>query len=85
MRIYMQMPPGDARPPRFYHLLIQEDLLEGWSFVREWGCQGSPGKVKRSHFTELQEAISALEKERDNQLKRGYRVVYTEGQLYLSE
>jgi hypothetical protein len=37
MRIYMQIPPSDAGPPRFYHLHLQEDLLEGWTPVREWG------------------------------------------------
>ena len=46
MRIYMQIPPSDAGPPKFYHLHLQEDLLEGWTLVREWGYQGAGGRLK---------------------------------------
>ena len=75
----MQMPSTDERPPRFYHLLLQEDLLEGWTLVSESGRQGAPGKVKRMHFLVHDEALASLVRERDRQLLRGYRVVYAEG------
>jgi len=37
MRIYMQIPPVGDKAPRYYHLHLQEDLLEGWTLIREWG------------------------------------------------
>ncbi len=80
MRIYMQTPPGGDPPwPRFYHIIVQRDLLGGWTMVREWGHQGSGGRVVKDHFEELDEAVEALGKARDSQLKRGYRIVFSEG------
>lgn len=76
MRIYMQIPPQDDKPPRFYHLHLQEDLLEGWSLIREWGYQGARGRVVREHFPDRAQAEAALVRVRDEQLKRGYRVVF---------
>ena len=76
MRIYMQIPPQDDKAPRFYHLHLQEDLLEGWSLIREWGSQGARGRVKREHFPDRETAELALIRVRDEQLKRGYRVVF---------
>lgn len=81
MRIYMQQLPTEAgTAPRFLHLHIQEDLLEGWSLLKETGYQGSSGKVIRTHFTSEDAAIDAMLVERDKQIKRGYRVVFVEGQ-----
>jgi predicted DNA-binding WGR domain protein len=76
MRIYMQIPPQDDKAPRFYHLHLQEDLLEGWSLIREWGYQGARGRVVREHFPDRESAEAALVRARDEQLKRGYRVVF---------
>jgi predicted DNA-binding WGR domain protein len=80
MRIYMQIPPMDDRPPRYYHLHLQEDLLEGWTLVREWGFQGAGGRLVREHYQDREAAETALLKVRDEQLKRGYRVVFMHGQ-----
>jgi predicted DNA-binding WGR domain protein len=80
MRIYMQMPPGENRAPRFYHLHLQEDLLEGWTLVSESGYQGSPGRVKREYFSDRDTALQALIRNRDNHLKRGYRIVFAQGE-----
>ena len=76
MRIYMQIPPQGDRPPRYYHLHLQEDLLEGWTLIREWGFQGAGGTVRREHYTGREEAQAALMRARDEQIKRGYRVVF---------
>lgn len=76
MRIYMQTPVTDERPPRYYHLFLQEDLLEGWSLVKEWGFQGASGRVVRQYFGSFEEAEAALLNSRDAQLKRGYRVMF---------
>jgi predicted DNA-binding WGR domain protein len=66
--------------PRFYQLLLQEDLINGWTLVREWGQQGAAGRVKKDHFSTREDAQRALLKVRDAQLQRGYRVVYMRGE-----
>ena len=76
MRIYMQIPPEGDKAPRFYHLHIQQDLLEGWALIREWGYQGAPGRTKKVHFPNREAAESALMSLRDEQIKRGYQVVF---------
>lgn len=80
MRIYMQMPATDDRAPRYYHIHLQEDLLEGWTLVREWGFQGAGGRLHKEHFTVREDAEQAMIKVRDDQLKRGYQVVFVQGQ-----
>ena len=76
----MQIPPADDRPPRYYHLHLQEDLLEGWTVVREWGFQGSGGRLMREHFPDKEAAINSLLKHRDEQIKRGYQVVFMQAE-----
>lgn len=80
MRVYMQTMANADQSPRFYQLVLQEDLLNGWTLVREWGHQGSSGRVKKDHFASKEEAQNALLKVRDAQLKRGFRVVYMRGE-----
>jgi len=80
MRVYMQTMAGADTLPRFYQLVLQEDLLNGWTLVREWGKQGSSGRVKKDHFPSREDAQYALLKVRDAQLKRGFRVVYMRGE-----
>lgn len=76
MRIYMQIPPSDAGAPKFYHLHLQEDLLDGWTLIREWGFQGAGGRVVRDHYPDRESAEAAMLNLRDVQLKKGYRVVF---------
>lgn len=80
MRVYMQIVPAAGKSPRFYQLMLQEDLLNGWTLVREWGQQGSSGRVKKDHFTSRDDAQNALLQVRDAQVKRGYQVVYMRGE-----
>ena len=72
----MQIPPEGDKAPRYYHLHLQEDLLGGWNLVREWGYQGAGGRVLKEHYRDRESAESALLRLRDEQLKRGYRVVF---------
>ena len=76
MRIYMQIPPSDAGHPKFYHLHLQEDLLDGWTLVREWGFQGAGGRMVKDHYVDRESAEKAMLVIRDAQLKKGYRVVF---------
>jgi len=79
MRVYMQTQPDAENMPRFYQLALQEDLIDGWTLVREWGRTGSPGRVKKDHFDNHESALNALLKVRDAQMNRGFRVVYMRG------
>jgi len=80
MRVYMQIPALDNKPSRYYQLLLLEDLIDGWTLVREWGQQGRSGRVKRDHFENHESAQDALLRVRDSQLKRGFKVVFMQGQ-----
>lgn len=80
MRIYMQTSHMDGKQPRYYQLLLQQDLLEGWTLVREWGPQGAAGRVKRDHFATREAAENALIAVRNAQMNRGYRIVFLQGQ-----
>lgn len=79
MRIYLQTPPTDHAAPRYYQLVLQEDLLGGWTLVRESGRQDGGGRTKREHFADRETAERALMEARDAQLARGYRVVFVQG------
>jgi len=76
----MQMMPADSLTPRFYHLLLQKDLIEGWTLIREWGIQGSSGRVKKAHHDTRLDAEEDLMRYRDAQLLKGYRVVFATGE-----
>ena len=72
----MQIPPAGDKAPRYYHLHLQEDLLEGWTLICEWGYQGASGRIKKEHFQDRETAVSALTGIRDEQIKRGFQVVF---------
>ncbi|NOY63657.1 MAG: WGR domain-containing protein [Gammaproteobacteria bacterium] len=80
MRIYMQTLPDGVSAPRFYHLLVEQDLLGGWILTKEWGRQGASGRVKRTYFNQREQAEEALMTARDDLLKRGFRTVFAKGQ-----
>ena len=46
MRIYMQTRPA-AEAPRYYQLLLEQDLLGGWTLYREWGQQGGRPSARK--------------------------------------
>jgi len=83
MRLYMQLIPTESdRAPRFVDLHLQEDLLEGWTLVKETGYQGSAGRISHHHFDDHESAINALMIERDKRTAKGYRTVFIQGQGY---
>jgi len=79
MRIYLQTDHSESRNLRFVHLLLQEELMGGWTLIRESGKQGSPGTIKREHFENQGDAMDAMMKWRDKNIKRGYRVAFVQG------
>lgn len=81
MRIYLQSLSDDNKAPRFCHLHLQEDLIEGWTLIRELGYQGQAGKVTRTHFDSHAEALQAMMELRDAQLRKGFSIVFAQGEI----
>jgi predicted DNA-binding WGR domain protein len=80
MRMLLQHPPTAAEAPRFVQLSLQEDLLGGWLLVRETGHIGQRSTVKREQYLKRDEAVAAFEKARDANVKRGFQVVFAQGE-----
>ena len=79
MRLFMQTQPSGADAPRYYQIVLQQDLLGGWMLFREWGTQGARASSKRDMFLERDAALTAFERARDAQLKRGFQVMFSQG------
>ena len=79
MRIYMQTPPLNGAAPRFCQLQIQEDLLDGWTLIRESGIQGGRSTCKQTHYECREDAEEALLALRDQQLHKGFQTTFATG------
>lgn len=79
MRIFLQQKPAANEAPRYFQLILQQDLLGGWTLTRESGQIGGKSQVKREVYLEQDEAIAAFEKARDLQLKRGFQIMFAQG------
>jgi len=79
MRIFLQQQPAANEAPRYFQLILQQDLLGGWTLVRESGQIGGKSQLKREVYLEQDEAIAAFEKARDAQLKRGFQIMFAQG------
>lgn len=79
MRLLLQQRPGGPEAPRFVQLMLQPDLLGGWTLVRETGQIGGRSTVRREQFLDQASAVTALEQARDQQLKRGFQVMFAQG------
>ncbi len=79
MRLYLQTAPTSSEAPRYVQIVLEQDLLGGWTLYRESGVQGGRASMKREQFLERDDAMAAFEKARDAQLKRGYRLMFSQG------
>jgi predicted DNA-binding WGR domain protein len=79
MRIYMQTNAESGEAPRYVQLTLEQDLFGGWTLYRESGRQGGRASMRREVYLDDDDAIKAFEKARDNQIKRGFRVVFAQG------
>ncbi|MGY0799215.1 WGR domain-containing protein [Lysobacter sp. A286] len=79
MRLLLQQLPDHCEAPRFVQLMLQPDLLGGWTLVRESGLIGGRSQVRREQFLDHDSAIAALEQARDQQLKRGFQLMFSQG------
>ena len=79
MRLFMQTKPQTSDAPKFYQLVLQQDLLGGWTLYREWGQQGGRSSSKREVYLERDDALAAFEQARDAQIERGFHVMFSQG------
>src|SRR5690606_18664977 len=79
MRLVLQQRPDGHDAPRFVQLMLQPDLFGGWTLVRETGQMGGRSTVRREQFPDHPSALLALERARDQQLKRGFQLMFTQG------
>lgn len=79
MRLLLQQRPDGTDPPRFVQLMLQPDLLGGWTLIRESGQIGGRSTVRRQQYLDQAEAVAALEQARDQQLRRGFQLTFAQG------
>ncbi|WP_132999083.1 WGR domain-containing protein [Luteimonas arsenica] len=79
MRLLLQQRPDGHEAPRFVQLMLQPDLLGGWTLLRESGQIGGRSSVRREQFMDQASAVAALEQARDQQLKRGFQLMFAQG------
>ena len=79
MRLFLQQPPQGSEAPKYVNLILEQDLLGGWSLVRESGQPGHRIQLKREQYLDRDQALAAFEKARDQQVKKGFRVMFAAG------
>jgi predicted DNA-binding WGR domain protein len=79
MRLFLQQPPQAGEAPRYVNLILEQDLLGGWSLLRETGQPGGRSQLKREQFLDRDQALAAFEKARDQQVRKGFRVMFAAG------
>ncbi|HWR95271.1 MAG TPA: WGR domain-containing protein [Arenimonas sp.] len=79
MRVLMQQPPQGQESPRYVSISLQQDLLGGWTLLRESGLIGGKSQLKREQFLETDSAIEAFEKARAAHAKKGFQVMFIQG------
>lgn len=80
MRLLLQQHPDGREAPRFVQLMLQPDLLGGWTLIRESGQTGGRSTVRREQYLDQPSALAALERARDAQLKKGFQLMFAQGQ-----
>ena len=79
MRLLLQQRPEGREAPRFVQLQLQPDLLGGWTLLRETGQIGGRSTLRKELYSDQASALAALESARDQQLKRGFQLMFAQG------
>jgi predicted DNA-binding WGR domain protein len=79
MRLFLQQKPNAGESPKFVQLILEQDLLGGWCLVKESGQTGGRSQLKRELYLQHELAITAFEKARDAQVKRGFQIMFVQG------
>lgn len=80
MRLLLQALVPDDPSPQFLQLVLQQNLFGGWELLRESGRIGGRTSLRREQFANREEAIAALERMRDQYLRRGWRLTFSQGE-----
>lgn len=81
MRLLLQRRPDGREAPRYVQLMLQPDLLGGWTLVRESGLMGGRCRSHRDQFLDQTSAVEALERARDAQVRRGFQLMFAQGEV----
>ncbi|HWS39891.1 MAG TPA: WGR domain-containing protein [Arenimonas sp.] len=81
MRVLMQQPPKGLEAPRYVSISLQQDLLGGWTLIRESGLIGGKSQLKREQILDTELAIQAFESARAVHFTKGYQVVFIQGAM----
>ncbi|NUS37426.1 MAG: WGR domain-containing protein [Lysobacter sp.] len=84
MRLLLQQRPDGREAPRFVQLMLEPDLLGGWTLVRESGQIGGRSTLRREQYLDQASATAALEHARDSQLKKGFQLMFVQGEAVRS-
>jgi predicted DNA-binding WGR domain protein len=83
MRLFLQQRPqpdgGNHEAPRFVQLQLEADLLGGWILTRESGQVGGRSQLRREQYLDQASATAALERARDQTLKKGFQLMFAQG------
>ena len=79
MRMLLQQRPDGREAPRFVQLMLEPDLLGGWTLVRETGQIGGRSSLRREQYLDQASALAAFEHARDQQLKKGFQLMFVQG------
>lgn len=80
MRLLLQQRPDGREAPRFVQLMLEPDLLGGWALVRETGQMGGRSTLRREQYLDQTSALAAFEHARDLQLKKGFQLMFAQGE-----
>ena len=79
MRMLLQERPNGREAPRFVQLMLEADLLGGWTLVRETGQMGGRSTLRREQYLHQGSGLAAVGHARDLQLKKGFQLMFVQG------
>ena len=79
MRLLLQQRPSAGEAAKYVQLTLQQDLLGGWTLLREIGQIGGKSQLRREQFLARDAALSAFEAARDAQVRKGFLVMFAQG------
>ena len=79
MRLLLQQRPVAGEAAKYVQLTLQQDLLGGWTLLRESGQIGGKSQLRRELYLERDAALSAFEAARDAQVRKGFQVMFAQG------
>ena len=79
MRLLLQQRPPAGEAAKYVQLTLQQDLLGGWTLLREMGQIGGKSQLRREQYLERAAALTAFEAARDAQVRKGFLVMFAQG------